>query len=90
MYKFYAIFYILRNGDQNISKTSLANVEEKEKPKKYKHETMFEESFKAKVREKVECEYIEREKYLQQRQYKVGQREHKDDQKDHDFALKQI
>ena len=59
------------------------------KPKKYKHETTFEESFEAKIREEVECEYIERKKNLQQREYKVGQREHKADIKEHDFAMKQ-
>ena len=34
------------------------------KPKKYKHETTFEEGFKAKLREEVDCEYIDREKKL--------------------------
>ena len=65
------------------------------KPKKYKHETTFEESFKSKIREEVDCEYVEREKDLQQREHKVGrklyknyQREHKADQIEHDFAMK--
>ena len=35
------------------------------KPKKYTHETTFEESFKVKLREEVECEYVEREKDIQ-------------------------
>ena len=51
------------------------------KPKKYKHETTWEESIKAKIMEEVECEYIEHEKNLQQREHKVYQREHKVDQK---------
>ena len=52
------------------------------KPKKYRHATTWEESFKAKMREEVECEYIECQKDLQQR-------EHKADQKEHDVAMKQ-
>ena len=49
------------------------------KPRKYKHETTFEESFKAKIVQQVECECIERDKNLLQREHKVYQREYKAD-----------
>ena len=55
------------------------------KPRKYKHETTWEESFKAKIMEEVDCEYIEYEKNLHQREYEVYQREHKVDQKEHEL-----
>ena len=58
------------------------------KPKRYKPETSWEESFKAKIREEVEDGYIEREKSLQQREHKVRKREHKIDQKEHDLEMK--
>ena len=83
------------NGVQNISKTTLTNVYEKEKswtkhiqsiPKEIQK---CEESLRAKLREMVECEYIEHKKNLQWRDHKVDQREHKVDQKEHEFALKQ-
>ena len=53
MYKFHAILYISCDKVQNTPKTSHTNVQEKKshkghinnpKPKKYKHETTFEES----------------------------------------------
>ena len=47
-----------------------------QKSKKYKHRTTFNESFKAKIMEEVECEYIEDEKNLQQSEHKVDQKEH--------------
>ena len=51
------------------------------KPKKYKHETTWEESLKAKIIQEIESEYIEREKKLQQREHEV-------DQKKHEFEMK--
>ena len=58
------------------------------KPKKYKHETTWEENYKAKIREEVEDGYIEREKNLQQREHKVGQREQKVGKKEHELEMK--
>ena len=58
------------------------------KPKKYKSENSWEESFKAKIREEVEDGYIEREKILQQREHKVLKREHKIVKKEHDLEMK--
>ena len=58
------------------------------KPKKHKHETTWEESYKAKIREEVEGEYIEREKNIQQREHKVLKQEHKIDKKEHELKIK--
>ena len=86
LYKFHAISYIFQMVSKiqpkQLSPTFKRKKSHKQhihnpKPKKYKHETTFEESVKAKLREEVECVYIEREKNLQQREHKVYQREHK-------------
>ena len=60
------------------------------KPKKYKHDTTFQESFKAKLREEVECEYIECEQNFQEREHKFYQREYKVDQKEYEFERKPL
>ena len=58
------------------------------KPKKYKHEIIWEESYKAKVREGVVDGYIGREKNLQQREHKVHKREQKLGKKEHELEMK--
>lgn len=58
------------------------------KPKKHKQENIWEESYKAKIREEIEGEYIKREKNIQQREHKVVKREHKVDKKEHELEMK--
>ena len=75
---FHAILYISCDGVQNTSNTSHTNVQEKKsykehinnlKPKKCKHKSTFEESFRASLLKDFERKIYEQEKIFQQTEY---------------------